>query len=118
MTDHTPAARIRQLQDYIQQGKILDAMTEFYDTDIAMQENDAEPVVGLDVNIEREKQFLAQIKDFISYEPIAIAAEGDTTFVESRLEFINQQDQRVVLTQAARQRWNNGKITHETFYHG
>ena len=38
---------------YLRQGKIIEAMNEFYAKDTKMQENAHPPTVGLDVNIER-----------------------------------------------------------------
>jgi ketosteroid isomerase-like protein len=109
--------RVRSLLDYIRQGRILEAMEEFYDEDVAMQENRKEPCVGLAKNIEREKEFLAQVKDFKSFEAKAVGVDGDTALVESFMEFVNQQDQPVRLEQVSVTRWKDGKIVHERFYY-
>jgi protein tyrosine phosphatase len=110
-------SRAHALQEYIKQGKILEAMSEFYDASIAMQENRKPAVVGLQVNIEREKQFLSQVKQFKGYEVKSLAIGGDVSAVESVMEFTNQQDQPVRLEQVSIQRWKNGKIVHERFYY-
>ncbi len=52
----TVKERLRDLIRYIQEGRILDAMNEFYAEDVKMQENGNPPTVGLQANIEREKQ--------------------------------------------------------------
>ena len=54
----TTRERVQGLQDYIRGGRIIDAMREFYAPDVRMQENASPPTVGLEPNIEREKQFL------------------------------------------------------------
>ena len=106
---------------YIQSGRILDAMTEFYHADAAMQENGKEPTVGLEANIEREKAFLAQVKDFHAFDAVAIGIDGDgataTALIESRMEFTNHEDVRVVLEQVSVQKWVDGKVSHERFYY-
>lgn len=109
--------RVNDLQEFIKSGRVLDAMTEFYAPDVSMQENANSPTVGLAPNIERERQFLAQVKDWKGYTVKAVASSGDTSLVESVIEFINQQDQPVRMEQVASQRWKNGKIVHERFYY-
>lgn len=111
------ATRAGDLQNYIKTGKILEAMTEFYSPDTAMQENRKPATVGLQANIEREKQFLAQVKTFKGYTVKALAVAGDVSIAESVLEFVNQQDQDVKLEQVSVQRWKNGKVVHERFYY-
>ncbi|HET9130758.1 MAG TPA: hypothetical protein VFO86_07420, partial [Terriglobia bacterium] len=54
--------RLQDLFGYVRQGKIIEAMNEFYDQDTAMQENANPPTKGLAANIEREKQFLNGVK--------------------------------------------------------
>lgn len=114
--------RVKQMIDFIGQGKILEAMDEFYAENVAMQENRKEPTVGLAPNIEREKEFLAQVKDFHGFGATAVGIEGGENgtgkaLVESWLEFTNHQDQRVKLEQVSVQQWENGNITHERFYY-
>ena len=50
--------RVDQLNGMIQQGKIMEAMNEFYTDDLVMAENDNEPTVGLAANLEREQAFV------------------------------------------------------------
>lgn len=109
--------RVNDLQKFIQTGRILEAMTEFYATDCRMQENASAPCVGLAANIEREKQFLAQVKQWKGYTVKAVAVGDNVAFVESAMDFINQQDQDVHMEQISVQRWKDGKITHERFYY-
>lgn len=109
--------RVRQLQSYITQGKILEAMREFYAPDVAMQENANPPTTGLEANIEREKQFLSQVKEWKGYTVKSLAVEGDTSFVENAIDFIATDGSPVHTEQVAIQRWKDGKIVHERFYY-
>ncbi len=61
MSDHNLQQRQNDLFGYIRQGKIIEAMNEFYDKDTMVQENANPPTKGLAANIEREKQFLSRI---------------------------------------------------------
>ena len=113
---------VHQLNEHIGTGKILEAMEAFYAENAQMQENKNAPCVGLAANIEREKQFLAQVKDFHAFGANAVGVDGGengtgTALVESYMEFTNQEDQKVRLEQVSVQKWENGKIVHERFYY-
>lgn len=115
------ADRVASLIEYIQSGKILDAMTEFYHDDVAMQENGKSPTKGLEANIEREKQFLSQVADFHGFGASAIGIEGGgggtgAALVENWMEFTNTAGQKIRLEQVSVQKWENGKIRSERFY--
>ena len=109
--------RVNDLQTYIKTGRIIEAMNEFYAQDCAMQENANAACVGLAANIEREKQFLAQVKEWKGYTVKSLAVNGETAFVESAIDFVNQQGQPVHMEQVSVQRWKGGKIAHERFYY-
>ena len=115
----TVRRRVSDLQDWITQGKILEAMTEFYAPDVAMQENAKAPTLGLAPNIEREKQFLAFVKEWKGYtvKSIAVDEPSGVATVENVIEFISVQDQPVRMEQVSVQRWRDGKIVHERFYY-
>jgi ketosteroid isomerase-like protein len=117
MATQNVRSRVDSLIEYIKTGRILDAMTEFYATDTQMQENANPPTKGLAANIEREKQFLAQVKVWKGFEVKAVAVEGDVAFMESTIDFIAQNDQPVHLEQVSVTRWKDGKIVHERFYY-
>ena len=109
--------RIHELNDYIASGKILEAMHEFYAPGIEMRENNGEPTTGLDANIEREKEFLASVKEFHEYTPLAIATGPDLAIVESRMRFTDNDDNEVTKEQVSVQRWQGGKIVSERFFY-
>lgn len=109
--------RVKSLVEYIKTGRILDAMTEFYAADTQMQENANPPTKGLAANIEREKQFLAQVKVWKGFAVKALAVEGDVAFMESTIDFVNQSDQPVHMEQVSVTQWKDGKIVYERFYY-
>lgn len=112
--------RVEQLKQYINEGKILEAMDEFYSDDVVMQENSETPTSGLAANIEREKQFLSIVKqwNWTKWHATAVNDEENVSFVEYGFEFVNNEGETVVYEQAAVQRWKGGKIVSERFYHG
>jgi len=109
--------RLNDQFDYIRQGKIIEAMNEFYDKDTKMQENGNPPTVGLAANIEREKQFLNGVKEWKGFNVTASAVGDNVTFYECSLDFVTTTGQSVHLEQVVVSKWENGKIVHERFYY-
>ncbi len=109
--------RLNHLFDYIRQGKIIDAMSEFYDKDTVMQDNANPQTKGLAANIEREKQFLSGVKEWKGFAVTASGVGDNVTFSESAMDFIATNGQPVHLEQVSVAKWRNGKIVHERFYY-
>ena len=109
--------RVDTLNTMIQQGRIMDAMDEFYADDVVMAENDAEPTVGLAANLERERDFVNNTQ-WHGLELQEVVVDGDTSMVRWWLDFTNSNyGQRLAFTQVAFQRWVEGKIVEERFYY-
>lgn len=109
--------RLRDLIRYIKEGRIIDAMNEFYAEDVQMQENANPPTVGLAANLEREKEFLKGVKEWRGFEVTSIAVGDDVTMYEAVFDFIATNGQPVHLEQVDVAKWRNGKIVHERFYY-
>lgn len=109
--------RLTDLFDYIRQGKIIEAMNEFYDKDTVMQDNANPPTQGLAANIEREKQFLSGVKEWKAFNISASGVGDNVTFYECSLDFIATSGQPVHMEQVSVAKWKNGKIVHERFYY-
>ncbi len=109
--------RLSDLLGYIRQGKIIEAVTEFYDKDVKMQENANPPTIGQTANIEREKQFMSGVKEWKGFNVTAQAVGDDTTFYECNMDFIATSGQPVHMEQVVVAKWKNGKIIHERFYY-
>ncbi len=113
----TVRERLGELIQYIKTGHIIEAMREFYDKDVKMQENADPPAVGLTANIERENQFLSSVKEWKGSEVKAIAVDGDASLVEWVFDWVSIDGTPVHLEQVAVARWRDGKIVHERFYY-
>ena len=109
--------RLNDLFGYIRQGKIIDAMSEFYDKETVMQDNANPPTVGQAANVEREKQFLSGVKEWKGFNVTASAVGDNVTFYECSLDFIATSGQPVHMEQVVVAKWKNGKIVHERFYY-
>lgn len=109
--------RARELNEYIANGRIVDAMHEFYSDDCVLQENTEPPTQGKQANIEREKAWLATVKEWKSFNVVAIAASGNVTMTEATFDYVTQDGQDVHVEQVARAIWSDGRIVNERFYH-
>ena len=113
------AARVRELLSYVQQGRIVDAMYEFYAPEVTMQENNNPPTVGLEANVEREKKFVASVRQWKRFDVNAVAVDParGVAFVQSELEFEGVDGKAYRTDQVAVQTWRDGKIVNEKFYY-
>lgn len=109
--------RLNDLFGYIRQGKIIEAMSEFYDKETVMRDNANPPTVGLAANVEREKQFMSGVKEWKGFNVTAQGVGDDVTFYECNLDFIATSGQPVHMEQVVVAKWKNGKIVHERFYY-
>ena len=113
------AARVRDLIGYIQQGRIIDAMYEFYAPDASMQENSKPATVGLEANVDRERQFVASVREWRKFEVASVGIDSDRgrAFLQTELEFEGVDGKTYRMDQVSVQTWRDGKITHEKFYY-
>ncbi|HSF10092.1 MAG TPA: nuclear transport factor 2 family protein [Nitrospirales bacterium] len=109
--------RLEDLFAYIREGRILDAINEFYAEDAAMQENNESPTVGRKANLEREKQFLSTVKEWKRFEVTAKGAGDDVTFYETVMDWVASDGTPVHVEQVVVAKWQGGKIIHERYYH-
>ena len=123
MVETVEAAEV-ELNRMLIEGHAREAFERFYADDVVIQENTSPPVVGKDANREREKQFLASVKEWkgLSITALGVSPEGNdsgtgVSFLEYDFDFINQDDEPVRYEQVAVQTWENGKIVSERFYY-
>lgn len=115
-TTVTLEQRLSDLFQFIRQGRILDAMHELYDQDVAMQQNANSPTLGLEANLEREQEFLKGVKAWKGFEVTGYAVGDDLTFYEAVFDWIATDGAPVHFEKVTVARWKNGKIVHERFY--
>lgn len=109
--------RLEDLFAYIREGRILDAINEFYAEDAAMQENDQPPTVGRKANFEREKQFISTVKEWKRFDVTAKGVGDDVTFYETVMDWVATDGTPVHVEQVVVAKWQDGQIIHERYYH-
>ena len=76
----------RALNQAILSGDILNAFEKYYADDVVMQENDAAPFVGKEVNRKREQDFMNSVEQFHGARLLAEAVNGENAFSEWEYE--------------------------------
>ena len=110
-------ARLNTLHEMLGAGQFLEAMAEFLDDDVVLQEGDAEPKNGKQNAIDFEAKFLENVAEFGGYSVSSTAVAGDKTFYEAVMEYTPKDGDPVRVQQCVVDTWRNGKIVHERFYH-
>lgn len=120
MTTTTPtdlAARLDDLLDYIANGKIMEAMNEFYDDEVVMSEPAYGDTVGLEANLAREQKFVDSVKAFRNFQVPARGVGEGVTFYENIMDWTTTDGQEMHVEQLVVARWKDGRIVHERFYY-
>ena len=107
----------QSLNERILSGDILSAFDEYYDDNVVMQENTAEPTAGKAANRKREEEFVASVEQFHSAQLLGSAVNGDRSFSEWEYDATFKGGFRTKMNQVAVRQWKNGKIVHERFYY-
>lgn len=112
-----PNVRIHELLGYIAQGKIMDAMQEFYDDNVVMEEPAYGKTVGLAANVDREQKFVDGVKEFKNFQATAVGVGEDVSLYENVMDWVDTDGNEVHIEQVVVAKWKDGKITHERFYY-
>ena len=111
-------ANVKDLNQMVLEGKMMDAFEKYYADDVVMQEINMEPTVGKNANREREKKWLEGITDFRGAEVKNVAVGDNVSMVEWFMDYSHKEYGDVKMAQVAVQNWKDGKIVKEVFYHG
>ncbi len=108
--------RIDELLDYVRNGRIMDAMREFYADDVVMTEP-KHTTEGLEANLEREQEFVDGVAEFKSFEVTALAKGDDVSMYENVMEWVSTDGESMRVEQVSVAKWKDGKIVSERFYY-
>ena len=110
---------VKELNDMILKGKMMEAFEKFYADDVTMQENSDEPRVGKDVNREFEMKFMENVEKFHGMKLNASAFNDEEAIAMNYwdMDVTFKGAPRKKSSQVAVQKWQNGKIVEERFFH-
>jgi len=98
----------------VENGRMLDAITTYYDENVAMQENVSPPIVGFATNYEREAAFYGSLTS-LKFTLASVVVEGDRAVINWVFDYTTSDGQRYRMDEIAVQTWRNGKIVHERY---
>jgi len=109
--------RIHELLDFVRQGRIMDAMNEFYADHCSMEEPAYGVTAGLAANLEREQKFVDSVKEFKGFEAHNVNVGENSSSYENVMDWVDVNGQEIHVEQVAVQEWKDGKIVRERFYY-
>jgi ketosteroid isomerase-like protein len=107
--------RVAALISYVEQGRIVAAIREFYGENIVSRENLNPPTIGKAANLEREAGFEAYVDHWQRAHARTVLVDGDRVVINWDLEYTSTDGKRWHYDELALQRWENGQIVEERF---
>ena len=109
------AAIDSRLNDVVKQGKMLEALAEFYDENCTFQEGNDTPRVGRQTQHDHLAGFFSTLKGFNGATLHSQGVADDTTLTEWTFDMVGP-DGPIVWNEILRRQWKNGKVVSERFY--
>jgi hypothetical protein len=107
---------VKAVIDGILAGKILETFDRYYADDVVMSENGVQETRGKAANRAREEQFVANVAVH-GASVGAVIVEGDKAAIEWSMDATPKGGSRMTMRQVAIQKWRDGKVVREVFYH-
>lgn len=109
--------RIHELLKYLAEGRIMDAMREFYADNVVMEEPAHGKTVGLAANLKREERFVASVKEFKNFEATRVGVGPSVSLYENIMDWTDVDGNEIHVEQVSVAEWRDGKIVQERFYY-
>ena len=109
--------RVLELIEYVKEGRMVEALQEFYADGVTMQENREPPTVGKAANLARERAFAGSIARPHEVNARTVAVDGDQVFIEWVFDYTARDGHRVRIEEIAQQSWRQGRIERERFFY-
>jgi hypothetical protein len=106
---------LKDLNDLVMQGRVMDAFEKYYHEDVVMQDNELPPTVSKELNRKREEEFISNLTDFRHAAVKGIGVGDDISFVIWEYDYTHKEWGVRNYSQVSVQQWKNGKIVHEKF---
>lgn len=115
MTRTEIESSLKELNDLVLQGKMIDAFEKFYHEDVSMQENELAPTVSKKLNRQRELEFYSAVTDFRGAQVKGLAVGDNISFVIWHYDYTHKDWGVKNYSQVSIQEWKDGQIIREKF---
>ena len=106
----------RELNQALEDQKVLEAFEQFYADGVVMQENSGELWVGKAANRQRTLEWAGTVSEFHGARLIGSAISGDRAYSEWEYDVTYKNGARYRMDEVAVRVWRDGKIVSERFY--
>jgi SnoaL-like domain len=110
-------SRVAEFVSYVEAGKYVEAISDFYAETAFMKENFAEPRVGRDNLIKHEQTVLAGLAAMRTERVGAVLVDGDRVTINWVFEMTGRDGRKRLLDEVALQKWSGERIVEEQFYY-
>ena len=109
---------IKTFQTLLKQGKTLDAIEQFYDETVQVQENSDSPRIGKTLALTHERENLKRINWMtIEFKSTVMDTKQGLVLGEMQIDFENLKRDKKRLNEAFVQHWKDGKVVFERYYY-
>ena len=111
-------ASVEDLNAMLLQGRTQEAWNTYYAGDVVRRAGQDTPLIGKELNLEHDKDFVNSVTEWGGCAIKAVAADEDksVTMVEWSLEYTHKFWGHIVQNQVCVQRWRDGRIYDESIY--
>ena len=110
---------VEKLNTLIKEGKILEAFEKYYDDDVIIQVNGNSPIIGKELNRDREMIFLQEIEKLNSADINSVTYGGEkdnVSMTEWAINIENKAGEKKTIYRVNVQHWKGDKIINEKLY--
>jgi hypothetical protein len=115
--DMPSRTRVAEFVSYVEAGKYVEAISDFYAETARMTENRAEPRVGRDNLIRHERAVLAGLAQMRTARVGPVLVDGDLVTINWVFEMTTRDGKKRLLDELALQKWSGERIVDEQFYY-
>jgi ketosteroid isomerase-like protein len=109
--------QVLELVQYVEAGRIPEAIERFYADGVTMQENRQPPTVGKAANVARERAFGDSVATWHEVTARSVAVDGDQALIEWVFDYTTKEGRRIRMEEIAQQTWRGGRIERERFFY-
>lgn len=109
--------RVAEFVSYVEAGKYVEAIGDFYAEAAFMKENLGEPRVGRDNLIKHESAVLAGLAQMRTERVGPVLIDGDRVTINWVFEMTTRDGKKRRLDELALQKWSGDRIVEEQFYY-
>jgi ketosteroid isomerase-like protein len=106
----------RELNQALEDQKVLEAFERFYADDVVMQENSGQQCLGKAANRQRTIEWAGTVSEFHGARLIGSAVSGDRAYSEWEYDVTYKNGARYQMDEVSVRVWREGKVVSERFY--